>query len=46
MLAFKSMQRMHFLKAFSSLHYPYFAKYPNNNYFKNQYKKLSQIFLK
>ena len=44
MLAFKSMQRMHFLKAFSSLHYPYFAKYPNNKYFKHSTKSCLKYF--
>ena len=44
MLAFRSMQRMHFLKAFSSLHYPYFAKYPNNKYFKHSTKSCLKYF--
>ena len=44
MLAFKSMQRMHFLKAFSSLHFPYFAKYPNNKNFKHSTKSCLKYF--
>ncbi len=34
MLAFKSMQRMHFLEAFPFLQKSYFEKYSNNTYIK------------
>ena len=47
MLAFKSMQRMHFfLKAFSSLHFSYLAKYSNNKYFKHSTKTCLKYFKK
>ena len=39
MLAFNNMQRMHLLEAFLFLQKSYFAKYPNNKYFKHSTKR-------
>ena len=44
MLAFKSMQGMHFLEAFPFLQRSYFAKYPNNKYFKHSTKSCLKYF--
>ena len=44
MLAFKSMQRMHFLEALPFLQNSYFAKYPNTNISNTVQKVVSNIF--
>ena len=44
MLAFKSMQRMHFFGSFPFSPKSYFAKYTNNKYFKHSTKSCLKFF--